>query len=121
MAELHAIAYQDYVTVVRARHQAQRAVLLDAMTPQERLATEFREDVIFYMSPGTDITCGSNRNPTYKELVNWHRLDVFGLTESKAVQICASTARSLLQEGWFTWNHEHYVYLRTQKVLEPWE
>jgi hypothetical protein len=91
------------------------------MDPAERLATEFRDDVIYIMSPGTDIDCGAGRKATFETLENWHRLDMSGLTEAKAVAIAASTARKLLQEGWLTWDAERYVYLRTNKVEEPWE
>jgi len=119
--ELEAIVYQQYVLTARNRNRAERDARLAAMDPAERLATEFRDDVIYIMSPGTDIDCGAGRKPTFETLENWHRLDMSGLTEAKAVAIGASTARKLLQEGWLTWDAERYVYLRTNKVEEPWE
>jgi hypothetical protein len=99
--ELEAIVYQQYVLTARDRNRAEREARLAAMDPAERLATEFRDDVIYIMSPGTDIDCGAGRKPTFETLENWHRLDMSGLTEAKAVAIAASTARKLLQEGKF--------------------
>jgi hypothetical protein len=99
--ELEAIVYQ-YVLTARDRNRAEREARLAAMDPPERLATEFRDDVIYIMSPGTDIDCAAGRKPTFETLENWHRLDMSGLTEAKAVAIAASTARKLLQEGWLT-------------------
>jgi len=119
--ELEAIVYQQHVLNLRHQHRAEYLARLAAMTPSERLATEFRDDVVYIMSPGTDITCGAGGKPTFETLENWHRLDMSGLTEAKAVAIAASTARKLLQEGWLTWDDERYVYLRTNKVEEPWE
>jgi hypothetical protein len=119
--ELEAIVYQAHVLNPRHQHRAEYLARLAAMSPTERLVTEFRDDVIYIMSPGTDITCGAGGKPTFETLKNWHRLDMSGLTKAEAVAIGASTACKLLQEGWLTWNDKLYVYLRTNKVEEPWE
>jgi hypothetical protein len=119
--ELEATVYQQHVLNLRHQHRAEYLARLAAMTPSERLATAFRDDVVYIMSPGTDITCGAGGKPTFETMENWHCLDMSGLTEAEAVEIGASTARELLQEGWLTWNDKRYVYLRTNKVEEPWE
>jgi hypothetical protein len=121
MSELEAIVYQEHVLDLRSRHRAERHARLAAMTPPERLATQFRDDVIYVMSPRTDIICGSDGKPTFETLKDWHMLNMSGLSEANAVEICASTACKLLQEGWLTWNSKLYVYERTIKVEEPWE
>jgi hypothetical protein len=119
--ELEAIVYQQHVLNLRFRHRAERHARLAAMAPLERLATELRNDVVYIMSPGTDITCGRDANPTFETLENWHRLDMSGLAEDTAIWICGHTARKLLQEGWLRWDSARWVLVRTNKVEEPWE
>src|SRR5258708_5333534 len=90
VSELKAIVYQQHVLNLRHQHRAEYLARLAAMTPSEKLATEFRDDVVYIMSPGTDIDCAAGK-PTFETLENWHRLDMSGLTETKAVAIAAST------------------------------
>ena len=64
--ELEAIVYQQYVLTARNRNRAERDARLAAMDPPESLATEFRDDVIYIMSPGTDIDCGGGQEANFR-------------------------------------------------------